>query len=720
MVAYDRLSNELKRCFVQLKDELIFVPQSFGDATYYHIEIPSSSKFFKIGYAEYIFISLLDGETSFAHALAKSSQTLGADAISEQQATQTLFWLLESGLASTTDAAVAPQSVAESKQSFLQKLNPFWMKIPLGKPDKWLSQANVFLGWIFHPAAVLIALLTMMVALMSLATDWDKFTASAGAVFSTSNWICMLIAWVLLKVVHEFAHAINCKRLGATVKETGIIFILFAPLAYVDVTSSWRFQSRWQRISVAVAGMYIELLIAAICLILWCYTRNELVAYHLLNVVMMASVSTLLFNANPLMRFDGYFVLADLLGIPNLYQEGSKSVTKHLHSIFYGQHEENSRKEIHHWRRFIFIYGFACMVWKVLIFAGLFIAASVMFGGWGILLCLLGAVTSVLVPLGKLLKDLGLRAKQRPESVLRAAAISTGLLMIAASLWYIVPNSFAARNPCIVDFRDSAKIRAHASGFIAEILVEDGQAIDVNQPLLRMENWELESEVAQLKARLKQREVQERIAKNSNDPAAAQVARKNRFATLQMLQEKQAEYDRLLVRSPIVGSVVAPDLDHLMGSYFGRGDLLLSVADEAEKEIVISVSSENVTSVNELVGKSIPVELGTRKKIMATVCRVDPLASVELREAKLASTNGGTLSVKPVASENQSENSQFELLKPRFHVVAEISPENARQLFCGERGMVMLASNSPTLGKWAYSNVENWLNQMLEDAQPAK
>ena len=92
MVAYDRLSSELKRCRVQLKDELIFVPQKFGDTIYYHIEIPSSSKFFKIGYAEYVFISLLDGETSFEHALAISSQTLGTDALSEQQATQTLFW----------------------------------------------------------------------------------------------------------------------------------------------------------------------------------------------------------------------------------------------------------------------------------------------------------------------------------------------------------------------------------------------------------------------------------------------------------------------------------------------------------------------------------------------------------------------------------------------------------------------------------------------------
>ena len=717
MVKYDRLSSELKRCRVQLKDELVFAPQSFGDVTYYHIEIPSSSKFFKIGYAEYIFISLLDGETSFAHALAISSQSLGSDALSEQQATEVLFWLLENGLAVTTDASVAPQTEDEKKQGIWKNLNPFWMKIPLGKPDRLLDHANGLLGWIFHPTAILISLLAMGLAVVSLITQWDRFAVSAGALFSTSNWIWMLITWVVLKIVHEFAHAIVCKRLGGTVKQTGIIFILFAPLAYVDVTSSWRFQSRWRRIAVAVAGMYVELLIAAICLFFWTYTRNELVAYHLVNVVMMASISTLLFNANPLMRFDGYFVLADFWGIPNLYQEGGKAVTKSINWIFYGQHETAKRCEVHRLPRLIRVYGFACAIWKVLVFAGLFVAASVMFGGWGILLCLLGAISSVILPLARMFKDMAVRLKQRPESILRAAMVWAALLMLGASLWWFVPNSFSARNPCVVDFRDSAKIRAHSAGFVAEIFVEQGQTVETGQPLLRMENRELKTEVAQLQAILKQREVEERIAKNSNDPSAAQVARENRYATVKMLQEKESEYDRLWVRAPIEGTVVARGLDDLKGSYFGRGDFLLSVADETDKEIVISVSSDNLTSVTELVGESIPVELGSRKKIMATISRVDPLASVELREPKLASPNGGSLAVKPVSSERQSENRRFELLKPRFHVVANISPENARHLFCGERGMAMLASSAPTLGKWAYSSAENWINQMLEDAR---
>ena len=717
MVTYDRLSSELKRCRVQLKDELIFVPQKFGESTYYHIEIPSSSKFFKIGYAEYVFISLLDGETSFAHALAISSQTLEAEALSEQQATQTLFWLLDNGLAAATDASVGMQSGDESKQPLWQKLNPFWMKLPLGKPDKWIDGCTAALGWVFHPAAVLISLLTMLAALMALATHWDKFTASAGAVFSSSNWFWMLITWVMLKIVHEFAHAIVCKRLGGTVKETGIIFILFAPLAYVDVTSSWRLKSRWQRIAVAVAGMYVELLVASICLILWCGTRDPLVAYHLMNVVMLASISTLIFNANPLMKFDGYFVLSDLLGIPNLYQEGSKAVSRCFNWIFYGQQEESSLREIHHWRRFITAYGFACMVWKVLIFAGLFIAAAVMFGGWGMLIVLFGAVSSIVVPLGKLLRDLGVRSMHRPESILRAGLISAILLLLIASLWWLVPNSFVARNPCVVDYSGSAKIRAHSSGFIAEIFVEDGQAIESGQPLLRMENRELASEVAQLKARLKQREVEERIAKNSGDPTSALVARKDRYATHEILREKEAQHDRLLVRAPIAGSVVARGLEQLSGTYFQRGDFLLSVGNDADKEIVISISSENVTSVNELVGKSIPVELGSRRKIMATVSRVDPLASTKLREPKLASPNGGSLAVKPVGSDTASEGERFELLKPRFHVVAKISPESSQDLFCGERGMAILASNSPTLGKWAYTNVEKWLTQLSENAK---
>ena len=335
----DRLTREFKRSRIKLNEELIFSPQTYQDELFYHIEIPSTSKFFRIGYAEYVFISLLDGATSFAHALAVTAQKLGPKALTEKQATQTTHWLLENGLAHDVEQPWSQDEAkaASESTSLLQKLNPFWIKIPLGRPHAWLERIQPYLGWLFHPAVVTLSVGWMIIALVTVAIHWNAFLASSAVIFARSNWIWMLLTWIVLKIVHELAHGLVCHRFGGTVKETGIIFILLAPLAYVDVTSSWRFSSRWQRIAVASAGMYVELLLAAICVTLWCGTTSEWLAYHLFNVIFMASVSTLLFNANPLMRFDGYFVLSDLLKVPNLYAAGSQSFWNGVRWLFYGQ-----------------------------------------------------------------------------------------------------------------------------------------------------------------------------------------------------------------------------------------------------------------------------------------------------------------------------------------------------------------------------------------------
>ncbi len=156
-----------------------------------------------------------------------------------------------------------------------------------------------------------------------LVTNWGRFVASASEVFSVGNWLWLLVTWVSLKIIHEMAHAVACHRQGCAVRETGIVFILFAPLAYVDVTSCWRLNSRWSRIAVASAGMYVELVIAAIAIMAWAATDSPRAEFLLHNLILAAGLSTLIFNANALMRFDGYYILADLIEIPNLYAEGS-------------------------------------------------------------------------------------------------------------------------------------------------------------------------------------------------------------------------------------------------------------------------------------------------------------------------------------------------------------------------------------------------------------
>lgn len=721
VTTYDHHTSELRRRRIRLNDELIFSPQQYKTGVFYHIEIPSSSRFFRIGYREFVFVSLLDGKTSFAHALAIASQQLGVDAISEEQAKQTMNWLLENGLAQfSEDVTLNANQATNDNTSSLQKLNPFWLKIPLGEPNDLLQRLGPYVGWLFHPLSVVCSALLVLFATLTLVTNWNAFMASSGNIFSASNWIWMLASWIFLKIAHELAHGIVCNRFGGKVKQTGIIFILFAPMAYVDVTSSWRFSSRWRRIAVSAAGMYIELVIASICVIAWCFVTSQLVAHQLFNIIFIAGFSTLLFNANPLMRFDGYFILSDLLKIPNLYQVGTKSFQGQMRRLFFGEVVEKSRCELSHNGPFVLCYGICVAIWKVVICIGLSIAASVMFGGLGILLAAFGIASWFGQPALKLIRELIQRRNSRPISVVRASIVTGVLGLACVASWCFIPNPFSSRNPCVVDFKELSKIRASSPGFVKEVFVEDGQPVKVGEPLLRLENLELDAEVAKLKAQLNLAQTHARIAVDNQKPTQVQIEKRNQKVTRDKLAEIEVRSNELLVKAKTDGRVVAKDLRRMIGTYVNEGDVLLAVADEDSKEIILSLSSEDVRATSDLIGHSIPIEIGSRRRILGMISRVDPKASLQLANPSLAATNGGSLVVKPSDQAHGSKSdrdNQFELCEPRFHVIAEIDAETSRGLFSGERGFAVLNSKSTTLGPFIYNSIRDWLHQQLAQAR---
>lgn len=163
-----------------------------------------------------------------------------------------------------------------------------------------------------------------LAAVWQLISSWSSFTKELQTVVAPHNWPSLMIAWILLKVLHESAHGLVCKKYGGVVSETGIMFLWGMPVPYVDVTSSWAFRSKRQRIYTALAGMYVELFVAALAALFWSHTGPGWIHYWCVHLVVIAGISSLLFNGNPLMRFDGYYVLMDLLEIPNLYGFGQQ------------------------------------------------------------------------------------------------------------------------------------------------------------------------------------------------------------------------------------------------------------------------------------------------------------------------------------------------------------------------------------------------------------
>jgi len=697
VTVYDPLTEELQRSHLRLNDELIFCPQKYGDKTFVHVEVPSTSRFFRIGYAEYVFISQFDGQTNSATALAVTAQSQGADAINEQKSREIIDWLLENGLAgfASEQAGIDASNADKNKASLLGKLNPFWLKIPLGNPSKHLATATRYCQWLFHPLTILVSLAFIFAGLVTALTRWDEVFGGF-QIWEANNWIWIIVCWVVLKIAHEFAHGITCRRFGGDVPETGIIFILFAPMAYVNVTSSWRFASRWQRIAVAAAGMYVEFIIAACCVFGLLNTDSPILQDILRNAIVMSGLTTLLFNANPLMKFDGYFILSDLLQIPNLFENGSKSFRQNVSWIFLGQNQEISCHEIKSRRFVLSVYGWLASLWKVLICFAMTITASTMFGGFGILLAALGVMSWFAKPTIEMCKRLSIHFKRRPHSLVRVGALTSLAALFLAASWFWIPSPIVARVPCLIEFEDAANVRTETAGFIAEVFVKENATVELGQPLLKLENLALVGEVDKLEAELQYQNTRERIALDQSKTAEAQVAVRQQDAILTSLNSRLEELDRLTIKAPVAGRVVARDLQTLAGRYFEKGDLVLRITDRTAKEVVVSLPVTELTSARKMVGSRIPIQVGSRRTIYATVDHISPKATTQVSHQSLIAPNGGPIAVRQASPpEDSNENKpEFEFFEPRINAIAKLKKPDAGNVWSGETGHAVLSSSA--------------------------
>ncbi len=720
---YDFLTEESRRAKLELVPGAEVVPQIYGTETHFHIALSTDSRFVRLGFREYTLVSLLDGHTTLAHALAESSQVLGKEALTESEVDQLIDWLLDQGVLRFKDsrsAAVARKAPSNSTQpSMLNRLNPFWLKVPfsgpLKNPDRVLDALMPAVGWCFHPAAVLAMSLLILVGALAAASYRTEIWQSSTGILVPENWIPLLLTWVGLKIVHELAHALTCRYHGGSVRETGIIFILLAPMAFVDVTSSWKFASRWRRMSVAAAGMFVELTIASVAVLLWFQVDSIGAKQLLVNVMLAASISTVLFNANPLMRFDGYYLLSDLLKIPNLYSNGTESVKQLLQWVMYGQRKIGACVELRQFPWTVRLYGILASIWKVLICVGLTLTASVLLGGWGVLLAGLGLLNWVGKPLWSAGQDFRQRYQRSPHQAWRAAIVASTTLGLMAISWFWLPNPFPGYVPCVVDYAQAAQVRANADGFVQQVLVEPGQAVIAGTPLLQLQNRELEARIAELNAELEAHRTRERVAIDQQDAAAAQIAARDQQATSSMLAELRREQDELTIRAPINGLVVANNLGQRQGTFVKSGDILLVIGNDNYKEVILSIAAEDASAINGWQEQSVQIHLGSRRRFLASVKRVNPKAVDSLPHPSLSVINGGPLALR----EQSDDQGQPRLAGPRFTARGKLNAPIAAQLLAGETGVGILYRSDQSLGQWIWESGRRWLERQVAATQDA-
>ena len=714
----DPTTQSLFQSRLRLRDDLVFVPQHYQNKLYYHVENKTSGEFYRIGLSEYLFISQLDGETTFSEALQVASQQSSCRPLSQPDAISVYQWLIQVGLGKIHDQpSTTNDTVASANQQ--NRWNPFWIKIPLLNPDTFVSGCYKRLKWCFSFRMVSACILLAIVAINLLAVNLDRFLASSHVVFSPWNWIWLFAIWIGLKVFHELAHAIVCKHYGGEIRECGLIFILFAPMAYVDVTSSWRFESRWQRIHVAIAGVCLEVLIAAIGVIGWSVTESPLVSHLFYNLVVIASISTLLFNLNPLMKFDGYYILSDLLQIPNLYNQAAKFTRESTRRIFFGDPVSSSHEVGLTWLA-IRIYGILAACWRVMVSVGLLLVASTLFHGAGILLAILALISWYGQPLKKSIAEIGTRLRENTLSAYRAILVC-GLMAgtcIAAYFW--IPSPIMVTSPGIVDYAEMATIRSDVSGFVDKVFVTNGQFVSAGVKLLEVRNELVEQEYYDILRQIDQCHVRHKMAVDQQLTAEAQIQRRKLVGLTQRLAQVEKQFNGLTVYSRNSGRIVARQLHNQVGAYVTEGQELVSIGQEDKKEIKLSVGQREANVIDPQIGQPVAVRIGSRRKTLGMLTQLNPRASTEISHPALANHVGGRIAVQEKPQPADEKNMEWEFVEPRFLATVSLSPEESSQLFAGETGYALIRWKPESLGVAVRQGLSDWIRSKLDATRASR
>ncbi len=722
----DPLGNvrEPSSATIKFRDELEWTPDLSGDQPGYTIEVPLRGKYFRVGFPEFAFLSQLDGQSSIAEAVGRAAVQLGHQALNEHDALALCRWALECQLAQSVGGdrttRIAAAAARRERLRVLAVANPLCIRIPLVDPEPILSRLAWLGRWVFMWPAMFVWIVLIGYAIYLASSGWEHLEVSGSVILDRDNWFRLAVAWILLKILHETAHGLACKHYGGTVGSAGVTLLFFMPLAYIDVTSSWRFASKWQRIVTAAAGIYAELFVAAIAIIVWTTASPGVSQTMALNIALTAGVSTLLFNANPLVRFDGYFILSDLLEIPNLSSWSQQWIANCVQTYLLGR-ETATRS----WPRakawFICGYAIAATIWRVVFFLtmALVLIGSLGYLGMATALILLGFAWGI--PLGQTVYRLRQAAARQPMNG-RRVATSIGVVAVAIALagfLLMLPGRITA--PAVVEYSPLNIVRASTPGYVEKILVASGDAVVMGQPIAVLRNDELNAELADLELASDQSLAKSRMFAQAQELAKLQVENADREALEKKIAQLRSRITSLTLRASAGGRIHGRQLDALGGRYLQTGDEIAVIGSEEAKELLVAVSQDDVELFgHRLSHGDVRVRTSSGDRVSARLSSIDPRGSSELPHAALSVVVGGPLAVKPIRrtlDAGDKPDRKYELVSPVFQAKVALSADEGRRLHAGQLVTVSFRAEEENVATRFYRILQRWMARCLYPSQ---
>jgi putative peptide zinc metalloprotease protein len=549
----------------------------------------------------------------------------------------------------TPDVAELLRRAQRSKRRiWLQYLlSPLSIRIPLFDPDRllerWLPWYRPLFGW----AGAIVWCVVVGIAIFTAAVHWTELTENVtDRVLAPQNLLLMWLTFPALKLLHEFGHACATKAWGGEVHEMGIMILVLMPIPYVDASAASAFREPQRRVVVGAAGMVVELFMASLALFVWLEVEPGITRAILFDVMLIAGISTVLFNANPLLRFDGYYMLADLTQIPNLRARANQYLGYLAETRLFGlqlPEFEASRGE----RRWYVFFAIASFFYRTFLMIAIAVFVASEYLVIGVVLALWVAVTSFVVPVAKGIEYLVLHPKLRRHRV-RALTMTGAIAGMVVVLLFLVPFPLWTRAEGVIWVPYDAHVRAGTDGFIREVPVAAGARVRKGSPLVVSEDRVLVTRVRVLEAQLRMLEARAQ-AELRVDRVRWELTREAIRSTTAELEHARQRATELTITSPASGTFVpAVATQDLPGRFVRKGQQIGYVMPDATVTALVLVSHDDVDLVRTRT-EAIRVKLAGRlyDTFDASIRREVPAATDKLPNLAISSIGGGPVAVNP-------------------------------------------------------------------------
>jgi putative peptide zinc metalloprotease protein len=583
-----------------------------------------------------------------------------------------------------------------------------FLRIPLWNPDRFLARLVPLVRPVFTLAGFAIWALVVLWAVKVAVDHREELFDRSQQVLAPGNLALLFGAFFVTKLLHEFGHAFACRVFGGEVHAMGIMLLVFSPVPYVDVTSSWAFRERWRRVWVGTGGMYVELFLAAIATFVWSQTGAGLLNSLAYNVIFVASVSTLLFNLNPLLRFDGYYILADLTDAPNLHQRGRTQVCSWAERHLFGLRSVATPASTRGEAAFLGVFGLASNIYRVVIFTVIILFVADKFFGLGLVAAIVGSFSLFLLPVIHYVRYLA-REPRLERHRARAVAVTAGVLagVLGFLAFFPWPNHTYA--PGMLQAREEARIVAGADGFVVEAVAVSGLPVAPGDLLFRLASPELALRITAAEARIRQIRLQENVAREKGDATLRVLSRRRESAEADYADLLQRHRD-LEIRAPLAGIWVSPRAHDLLGELVARGRLVGQIVQPTDFEFVAVVAQDD--SARLFAHANAPAEIRLPGQAGQTV----PVASVQflpgrqtlLPTAALGWNAGGPVKVRADSSDGVTT------AEPYFKAIAQVGAPGNTALLHGQTGFIRFTTGTEPLLRQGWRRFRQLLQQRYQ------